>query len=169
MCACSHIPPLVAQLRHGESLTLQASCGNFQDPLIEHPPLLLLLDLILLKPRVYLHLLFNRGHPPKDVSQEMVTSPPNSPDAALNLRLDWTKLALASLAAECAARSIGWWHPHQAIPGHDVQMAIVTVLAELLAQHFVTTVIALAVLRLKGWRSDAKGLGDTDGRRKHFK
>lgn len=43
---------------------LQPQCNLFADPLIEHPPTLLLIDLILLKPRVYRHLLFNRGSSP---------------------------------------------------------------------------------------------------------
>ncbi|KAK8854945.1 hypothetical protein IAR55_003684 [Kwoniella newhampshirensis] len=43
-------------------------CDRFSDPLIEHPDLVILLDLILLKPRVFLHLLFNRGSPPLDAS-----------------------------------------------------------------------------------------------------
>ncbi|WVQ95784.1 hypothetical protein IAU59_002883 [Kwoniella sp. CBS 9459] len=44
-------------------------CDEFQDPLIEHPDLVLLLDLILLKPHVFLHLLFNRGSPPFDADK----------------------------------------------------------------------------------------------------
>ncbi|OCF42645.1 hypothetical protein I317_03504 [Kwoniella heveanensis CBS 569] len=44
-------------------------CDEFQDPLIEHPDLILFLDLILLKPHVFLHLLFNRGSPPFDADK----------------------------------------------------------------------------------------------------
>jgi hypothetical protein len=45
-------------------LTLCPSCSSFADPFVEHPPLLLFLDLVLLKPGVYRHVLFNRGHEP---------------------------------------------------------------------------------------------------------
>lgn len=39
----------------------QDACHTFADPYVEQPPLLLFLDLVLLKPGVYRHLLWNRG------------------------------------------------------------------------------------------------------------
>ncbi|GHJ88754.1 hypothetical protein NliqN6_5156 [Naganishia liquefaciens] len=45
-------------------LAVCEQCHLFADPLIEHPLVLLLIDLILLKPRVYRHLVFNRGSQP---------------------------------------------------------------------------------------------------------
>ncbi len=45
-------------------LATQPQCSLFSDPLIEHPRTILLIDLILLKPRVYRHLLFNRASRP---------------------------------------------------------------------------------------------------------
>ncbi|KAI5450244.1 sterol homeostasis protein [Naganishia albida] len=45
------------------------TCQQFADPLIEHPLVLLLIDLILLKPRVYRHLIFNRGSSPYRASR----------------------------------------------------------------------------------------------------
>lgn len=49
--------------------TAQDTCQQFADPLIEHPLVLLLIDLILLKPRVYRHLIFNRGSSPYRASR----------------------------------------------------------------------------------------------------
>ncbi|KAG7563121.1 hypothetical protein FFLO_01429 [Filobasidium floriforme] len=46
-------------------LELCARCSRFTDPLIEHPLVLILLDLVLLKPRVFRHLVFNRNAPPR--------------------------------------------------------------------------------------------------------
>ncbi|KAL7411682.1 Arv1-like family-domain-containing protein [Mrakia frigida] len=45
-------------------LTICDSCNDFADPYVEQPPLLLFLDLVLLRPGVYRHLLFNRGTEP---------------------------------------------------------------------------------------------------------
>jgi hypothetical protein len=50
--------------------TVQDHCQQFADPLIEHPLVLLLIDLILLKPRVYRHLVFNRGSAPYRASRK---------------------------------------------------------------------------------------------------
>ena len=49
--------------------TLQPSCRAPADPYVEHDPLVLALDLILLKRGVYRHLLFNRGTLPRKVDQ----------------------------------------------------------------------------------------------------
>lgn len=49
-------------------------CGLFVDPLIEHPPVLLLIDLILLKPRVYRHLVFNYGSEPLQAGRKPATT-----------------------------------------------------------------------------------------------
>ena len=49
--------------------TLQPSCRAPADPYVEHDPLVVALDLILLKRGVYRHLLFNRGTPPRKVDQ----------------------------------------------------------------------------------------------------
>jgi hypothetical protein len=46
---------------------LQPSCRAPADPYVEHDALVVALDLILLKPGVYRHLLFNRGAPPRKV------------------------------------------------------------------------------------------------------
>lgn len=43
----------------------QSNCHAFADPYVEHDSLTILLDLILLKPGVYRHLLFNRGAVPR--------------------------------------------------------------------------------------------------------
>lgn len=45
------------------------SCRAPADPYVEHDPLVIALDLILLKRGVYRHLLFNRGTPPRKMHQ----------------------------------------------------------------------------------------------------
>ncbi|KAN0107515.1 Arv1 domain containing protein [Russula decolorans] len=45
------------------------SCRAPADPYVEHDALVIVLDLILLKPGVYRHLLFNRGMPPRKVEE----------------------------------------------------------------------------------------------------
>ncbi|KAI0279703.1 Arv1-like family-domain-containing protein [Russula aff. rugulosa BPL654] len=45
------------------------SCRAPADPYVEHDALVVALDLILLKPGVYRHLLFNRGMPPRKVEE----------------------------------------------------------------------------------------------------
>lgn len=50
---------------------LQPSCHAPADPYVEHDALVIVLDLILLKPGVYRHLLFNRGMPPRKVEESV--------------------------------------------------------------------------------------------------
>ena len=141
------------------------------DPLIEHPPLLIILDLVLLKPRVYLHLLFNRGHPPKDgrPDQTIQSNPlPKSNDTLPGIWTDWAHLVLITVLAESASRSVNQSHASTL----DAFQSIVTVgsvMAELLAQHLVTTLTALAALSLRGWWKGARVEEALDGRQKHFK
>jgi hypothetical protein len=51
------------------SRSFQPSCRAPADPYVEHDPLVVALDLVLLKPEVYRHLLFNRGMPPRKVEE----------------------------------------------------------------------------------------------------
>ena len=51
------------------SFSFQPSCRAPADPYVEHDPLVIALDLILLKRGVYRHLLFNRCTPPRKVDQ----------------------------------------------------------------------------------------------------
>ncbi|EJU04649.1 hypothetical protein DACRYDRAFT_104528 [Dacryopinax primogenitus] len=46
------------------------NCHSFADPYVEHDPLIVLLDLILLKRGVYRHLLFNHGALPRRLDRE---------------------------------------------------------------------------------------------------
>lgn len=143
-------------------------CGRFMDPLIEHPPLLLLLDLVLLKPRVYLHLLFNRGHPPKDGRPEaqVAQSPPD--DTLPGIWLDWTRLFMVAVLAESASRLVTRSDTSQ-LSGCGTLVTVLMVFVEVLAQHIITTLAALAVLRLRGWWKKESTDGVIDGRQKHFK
>lgn len=146
-------------------LTEQTRCGNFLDPLIEHPPLLLILDLILLKPRVYLHLLFNRGHPPKDGSRDAVPTP--EPGASRDLWSDWALLSFATIASESATRLIAGRRTSH-LTGSEVVRLVVLVIFELVAQHLATTAVALLALRLKGWHRRSAKAASSDGRQRHF-
>lgn len=149
-------------------LTRQARCGNFLDPLIEHPPLLLVLDLILLKSRVYLHLLFNRGHPPNDGRSDdaspRASVESNSPRDLLS---DWTYLATATIITESATRWLAARQTSTTPTTADIRLLVLTVIAELAAQHATTTVVALLALRLRGW-TQATQKHQLDGRQKHF-
>ena len=158
----------VSDLSSRTRLTVQAKCGEFLDPLIEHPPLLLLLDLILLKPRIYLHLLFNRGSRPYDVDCEAPAAR-RKQERTDRLTSDFTNLALATLAAETATRLQARSTFTTSDAGDFVKMLGI-VLLELTVQHVVTTILALAVLRWKGWypKRNSGGRGNHDGRQDYF-
>jgi hypothetical protein len=149
-------------------LTEQPRCGNFLDPLIEHPPLLLLLDLILLKPRVYLHLLFNKGTRPFD-TDHVVTESQQQVERSDRLRSDFTTLALLTVFAETLGRLQKTEH-HGDTGFGDVARVLVLVTGELAVQHAVTAGLALLALRWKGWYP-AKDQGKEsrhDGRQDYF-
>lgn len=138
------------------------------DPLIEHPPLLLLLDLVLLKPRVYLHLLFNRGHPPKDGRPKSQNAQSSSDDTSPSIWADWSRLFLVSVVAESASRLVT--RPEAScLSGFGTLVTLLVVLVELLAQHSITTLAALGALKLRGWWKSADDERVIDGRQKHFK
>ncbi|KDQ15946.1 hypothetical protein BOTBODRAFT_624065 [Botryobasidium botryosum FD-172 SS1] len=66
--SCTHpLPHLYTVYQSAHNLRLEqcSTCHAFADPYVEHDGLTLLLDLILLKPGVYRHLLFNRGVEPR--------------------------------------------------------------------------------------------------------
>ncbi|CAK9782960.1 hypothetical protein CC85DRAFT_286929 [Cutaneotrichosporon oleaginosum] len=144
-------------------LSVCPRCNSFVDPLIEAPPLLLVLDLVLLKPRVFLHLLYNRGSPPLD-ARDASTLPPTHKsdgyDRAAGLRADLLRLGAATLAADVAVRFAD--RPMLSI----LRLALVAAI-ELAAQLFTSTAAALVILRLHGWYPPtSKGVGD--GRRDGF-
>jgi len=61
------IPHLYTVYDSAHNLRLEqcTACNQFADPYVEHDSLTLLLDLILLKRGVYLHLIYNRGSEPR--------------------------------------------------------------------------------------------------------
>ncbi|KAK4685966.1 lipid intermediate transporter, partial [Tremellales sp. Uapishka_1] len=147
-------------------LSVCPRCNLFLDPLIEHPPLLLLLDLILLKPRVYLHLLFNRGSLPLDANAKDET--PSSASSTLrrrDLQHDLFILASTTLASEAAVRILP-------LPRQHWWSAIAMSLVEVAAQHLATLLLALLVLRWKGWYPPASSThayrSRRDGRQENF-
>ena len=148
----------------------QERCDQFVDPLIEHPPLIILLDLVLLKPRVYLHLLYNRGTTPHDAES------PNEAEAqevakrktarTQSLWRDLVRLAAIAVAAETALRI----PKTGSIDLTDLLVAAMGAVIELGTQHLVTLCLALAFLRIRGWYparvSDPKRR--QDGRQRDF-
>ncbi|WRT69720.1 uncharacterized protein IL334_006710 [Kwoniella shivajii] len=149
-------------------------CDQFLDPLIEHPGLVILLDLILLKPRVFLHLLFNMGSPPFDADKGIaIPALDQQRRREYQIRKDMMKLILISAIAETALRVL----PHMisssgVTPAHICAIAG-TVFLEGIAQHIVTITLALQALKHRRWypcdppeaeKDDAK----SDGRQKHF-
>jgi hypothetical protein len=127
---------------------LQGRCGNFLDPLIEHPPLILLLDLILLKPRVYLHLLFNRGAKPFDADTKV--NPPGNIERESALWHDLVRLTAVTIVAETITRLTSSAEKDSLNIG-TVLLTAIRVTAELLAQHLATLGLALLALWARGW------------------
>lgn len=62
---CVRIPPAYPIESHLTFYMIQPNCHSFADPYVEHDELTLLIDLLLLKPAVYRHLLYNRGSEPR--------------------------------------------------------------------------------------------------------
>ncbi|KAL0247111.1 hypothetical protein I308_104146 [Cryptococcus tetragattii IND107] len=151
-------------------------CNHFVDPLIEHPSLLLLLDLILLKPRVFLHLLFNRGSLPFSAVSEPVSEVEREVARRRQLWEDFSTLALLSVGAETAVRLL----PTLSDPrdSSDIQPSkilwtIIAVLLEGMAQHLATLGLSMLALKLRYWNNPVSSSTDKhqtrqDGRRKFF-
>jgi hypothetical protein len=123
--------------------------------------------LILLKPRVYLHLLFNRKSRPYDVDSEE-SAIQREKERSERLTSDFTTLALATVIAESVAR-LQAWSKHATLDGGHVIRIVGIALVELGVQHLVTTVLAMAALRWKGWYPKAgSGKQGPDGRQDYF-
>jgi len=126
-----------------------------------------LLDLILLKPRVYLHLLFNRESRPYDVDSE-VSAAQREKERSERLTTDFTTLALATVIAEWVAR-LQVSSRHATLDGGQTMRVMGTAMVELGVQHLVTTILAMAALRWKGWYPKVgSGKKGADGRQDYF-
>lgn len=125
----------------------QPRCHAFLDPLIEHPPLVLLLDLILLKPRVFLHLLFNRGSRPLSTTKPVDDEDERGMERDRVLWKDLVRLAGLTVVAETAVRVL----PDFSVALAGLAWVLGGVLAELVAQHLTTLGLALVILRLRRW------------------
>ncbi|WVQ66298.1 uncharacterized protein L199_004477 [Kwoniella botswanensis] len=144
-------------------------CDQFLDPLIEHPDLIILLDLILLKPRVFLHLLFNRGSPPFDADKgTSVTGEEQHEERKRSIHQDLWILGCLSILAETSLRllpSLTNSNPR----GIDAYQAIevgLIVLVEGIAQHGTTLCLALLALRFKGWYPSSNAKNNMDDKKK---
>nr|XP_031860726.1 uncharacterized protein CI109_003769 [Kwoniella shandongensis]KAA5527798.1 hypothetical protein CI109_003769 [Kwoniella shandongensis] len=169
---------------------MPTQCDQFVDPLIEHPDLIILLDLILLKPRVFLHLLFNRGTPPFNATVNV-----NPSSTTFNINNDdddgkdstdvnakdtgqwkrktqliedlWT-LGMISIISEIAVRILSNPNESGTVPatlGWDtIVRTFGVVVIEGVTQHLTTMGLSLLALRLKGWYPPIEGAISTDGR-----
>jgi hypothetical protein len=145
----------------------QPRCDRFLDPLIEHDPLILLLDLILLKPRVFLHLLFNRGTDPLDATAPPSPSAEEMSKDRRKTRIQEDVMILFGMVvlAETVSRVI----PLDSSTFSSCLKIMCAVVCETAAQHTVTLGCALLVLRWRGWYPPRGSLqGVTDGRRVDF-
>ena len=151
----------------------QPRCDAFLDPLIEHPPLILLLDLVLLKPRVFLHLLFNRGSSPFSANGPNQGGEERKSARRAMVRGDFLWLVTLTVLAETIVRLLPQQYT-QAIGPSMIGKKVGQVVVELLVQHLVTLGLALVVLRSKAWYPyQAGGEGEKyglerDGRQENF-
>jgi len=80
---CTHpISHLYTVYESAYNLRLEqcSKCLKFADPYVEHDSLMLLLDLILLKRKVYRHLIYNRGTEPRKAFEKSKSSPEGNED-----------------------------------------------------------------------------------------
>ncbi|WVW86905.1 hypothetical protein I302_108960 [Kwoniella bestiolae CBS 10118] len=149
-------------------------CDQFLDPLIEHPDLIILLDLILLKPRVFLHLLFNRGSPPFDADKGVeIPAVERQERRKARIHQDVWKLGYLSVIAETTLRLLPAFTAGGGIAMNQLIRIGSIVLVEGIAQHAVTLCLALSALRLRGWytmdnEGDKIDEKRRDGRRENF-
>jgi hypothetical protein len=152
--------------RSGSTDSPQTRCNAFVDPLIESPPLALALDLVLLKPRVFLHLLFNRGSPPRVAGE---SSQPDSKGKGAGARLQVVTqtlclFLLATLVAEVTVRALA--ANTYTLPA--LALTTARAAAELAAQLSASTALALAILRFRGWYPASREAVPRDGRQDAF-
>ncbi|WVQ77766.1 hypothetical protein IAR50_007456 [Cryptococcus sp. DSM 104548] len=151
-------------------LTVCPRCNQFADPLIEHPSLLLFLDLVLLKPRVFLHLLFNRGSVPFLSAAPSPTVEEREAIRQRRLVDDLSLLLLLSITAEVVVRLL----EYDSLNTRRIGATVGLVLLEGVAQHLATFLLALVALQVRKWdkistkQLQAQPLGLQDGRQQYF-
>lgn len=127
-----------------------------------------MLDLILLKPRVFLHLLFNRGSEPLTT-----TTKPASPSTEETLsvqRLEYDALRLVTLMviAEVVVRLLPVYESNHSVSISKICSLVIVVITETIAQHAVTLCLVLAVLRWRNWYPNTRPSETVDGRQDNF-
>ena len=150
----------------------QDKCDQFLDPLIEHPTLILILDLVLLKPRVFLHLLFNRGCPPFDATapQDKSTLTTNDGRQA-GLSEDALKLGGLVVTAETILKL---QTSQQWVQGTDLSLSLIVetvimVLVQIATQQLVTMGLVLILLLWRRWYPTPEtNFSSRDGRQVNF-
>ncbi|WWC65854.1 uncharacterized protein I303_108476 [Kwoniella dejecticola CBS 10117] len=148
-------------------------CDQFLDPLIEHPDLIILLDLILLKPRVFLHLLFNRGSPPFDADKGVeIAKPQRQAIRRQKLYKDAWTMGSISILAESIVRFLPTVTSLNEVSVSQIIVTCSCVLLETIAQHVITSYLALLALRIRAWYPAGNDrvvpVDKRDGRRENF-
>ena len=135
---------------------------------MEHEPLTLLLDLILLKPRVFLHLLFNRRSPAYDATAGKAAG--HDPDREGRIRRDVSVLFATVVAAETLVRVLPLMDQTSAGIIPSVLSALGSVVVETVCQHALTLGLTLVILRWRGWYpfTASQGVSSSDGRQLDF-
>lgn len=82
------------------------ACGAFADPYVEHEAIIVIIDLILVKPRAYRHLLFNR----KDVFAQDEPKKKDKVSPSINERHTWFLLARHFLALLMVDAYLRWFY-----------------------------------------------------------
>jgi len=82
------------------------ACGAFADPYVEHEAIIVIIDLILVKPRAYRHLLFNR----KDVFSQNENENKGKSTSDATKRHAWFQLARHFLALLMVDAYLRWFY-----------------------------------------------------------
>lgn len=145
--------------------------------------MVVLLDLVLLKPRAFLHLLYNRGTPPLDAEKRRIPddgSPQDIVPRAQKLNSDLTRLAAATVIGETMMRFLPAIRNDEHIAISAALATCIGVVVELSFQLAASTGLAVVLLWMRGWLSrpkdgpGAKARNETkeelsDGRRRDFR
>ncbi|KZT59155.1 Arv1-domain-containing protein [Calocera cornea HHB12733] len=180
---CTHpVPHLYTLYPSKYNLRLEQcpKCSNFADPYVEHDPLIVLLDLILLKRGVYRHLLFNYGARPRRLDREGREVPVEDHGAQSEWDILW-KLGLALVAVDAfirwsdvrRARGIGLWDEERKPYGVEdyvwtkeaawsLGRMFAACLVETLAFHAGVVLASWTVLSLVRVVQRSRSIADTD-------
>ncbi|KAF8606659.1 Arv1-domain-containing protein [Ceratobasidium sp. AG-I] len=138
------------------------NCLAFADPYVEHDPLTLLLDLILLKREVYRHLLFNRGHEPRHLGKPGAsdTKPGEGKNSAATKGTWKLVIELASMLILIDA-FIRWRGSTRTPSAPSFGRVAMTCALDTAIFHTSVTLACVLLLRTKSWYGVAFGCLDS--------